>query len=47
MSIFKTLPSKRMINSMYKMRLLEVRIIVVRVLLIPFVADVYFTFKTS
>ena len=32
MSIFKMLPTKRMIKSMHKMRLLEMHIIVVRVL---------------
>ena len=41
------LPTKRMISSMYKMRLFAMHIIVVRVLLIPFVAHVYFAFKTS
>ena len=46
MSIFKMLPTKRMINSIYKKRL-AMDIIVVCVLLILFVADVYFTFKTS
>ena len=47
MSIFKMLPTKRMINSIYKKRLLAMDIIVVCVFLILFVADVYFTFKTS
>ena len=43
--IFKMLLSKRMIKSMYKMRLLAIHITVVCVLFIPFVADVYFHFQ--
>ena len=42
------LPTKRMVKSMYKMRLLAMHIIVICVLFIPFVADIYcFTFKTN